>query len=188
MHNEHEEEKDLDSSGEVQYNTDSTDSEIIPDEAPAALLKRLRDELKKAQAERGEYLAGWQRTKADFINLRKRDEEEKQQFATFAAGKFAEDLLPTLDGFEQAIAHKESNDTWRSGIEQIHQHLDSVLKKNGLEKFGTVGDAYNPEFHEGVATMPAINGEKEETVAEVLQAGYKFKGRVLRPARVKVFG
>ncbi|HZS42867.1 MAG TPA: nucleotide exchange factor GrpE [Candidatus Paceibacterota bacterium] len=154
-------------------------------------LKRLRERLKEAVAEKQKYLDNWQRDKAEFINARKRDEERNAEHLQYASARLVEELLPVLDSFDAAISKMKQDENvpkeWRSGLESIDQQLRTVLSKNAVEAFGEVGDSFDPNFHQSIASVKSEGVEKSHTVAEVVQKGYKMKERLLRPALVKVY-
>jgi molecular chaperone GrpE len=155
------------------------------------VVKKLREKLKTAVEEKQGYLDGWQRDKAEFMNVRKRDEDAKQEFLKFAKLNVIEDVLPVLDSFDMAMANKASWDAvsaeWRAGVEGIYNQLFGVLVKQGVTVFGAKGDVFDPNLHQSVSMVPTDDKSKDHTVAEVLQKGYALSGRVIRPAMVQVF-
>jgi molecular chaperone GrpE len=161
------------------------DAEARENTAPDAASKvaKLRAEIEKLKAEKQQYLDNWQRDKAEFVNARKRDEESKSDFLKFAGITFAEDLLPVIDSFEAALKHEGS----KEGVELIYTQFKSVLKRQGVEEFGTIGESFDPSFHQAIGNEPTEDKAKDHTVADVLQKGYKIHSRVIRPAFVKVF-
>jgi molecular chaperone GrpE len=143
------------------------------------------DELAECQKLRDEYLAGWQRARADFINYQKQEEERLRVLAQFANQGLIIDLLVVLDSFDLAAAHA-SSDQERRSFELIQSQLVNVLKKSGLEKIkASAGDALNPEFHEVVAAVPD-GSQVPGAICEVVSCGYTLHGKVVRAARVKV--
>lgn len=155
-------------------------------------IKKLRDDLKTAQAEKTDYLTNWQKERADFINYKKGEDERKKQTLDFAREQFVEELLPVLDAYDIAFSNKEAwekvEKNWRMGVEYIHQQLLKVLLDNGVTEVSpSVGDAIDANLHDGIDTVETDDDNKDGTVAVIMQKGYKMKDRVLRPARVKVF-
>jgi molecular chaperone GrpE len=130
------------------------------------------------------------RSQADFDNFRRRTQREKEELVKFASAELIIRLLPVLDNFERAIAAAKSSGDFEAlakGVDMIHRQLLQVLEQEGLKPMETVGQPFNPEFHEAV--MRVESGEYEEgTVVEELQRGYMLKDRVIRPAMVKVSG
>ena len=142
-------------------------------------VKKAKDELKACQKERAEYLAGWQRAKADYINLQREHEKKIADYFKFANEGLILEILPILDSFEAAI--KNGGD---KGIEQLYNQLLGVLKNNGLESIKALGEKFNPELHEVIETVKSDKGEG--IVVEEIQRGYKLHGKVIRPSKVKI--
>ncbi len=135
-----------------------------------------------------EYLAGWQRCKADFLNYKKEESQRIGDLIDFARAQWVLDILPIIDNWERAFEHmpedlKESE--WVKGAKQIESQLKDFLKAQGIEEIKTEGEKFNPELHEAIEE--AENSEaKSGTIVEVLEKGYTINGRLLRPAKVKV--
>lgn len=150
---------------------------------PAEKIKKLKSELELAQRERKEYLDGWQRAKAELINYKKDEGKRFEEFVQFSGAALIRDILPVLDSFDLALANIPPET--EKGIILIRSQLEDTLRKHGLEEIAVnPGDDFRPEEQESL-------GETESdapagTVAEVLQRGYKLRGRMLRPARVKL--
>ncbi len=148
-------------------------------------------ELEKAKRERGEYLAGWQRAKADFLNYQKDEKKRLEEFLKFCEAGLIGDLLPVLDSFDLALneiassAPPPRNDKLAKGFFLIKSQMDEILKKRGLEPVKSVGEKFNPEFHEAVATVEDSSKEFQ-TIVEEIQKGYALNGRTLRAAKVKI--
>jgi len=144
-------------------------------------VKKIKEKLKLCEKERAEYLAGWQRAKADYLNLQREYEKKIADCFKFANHQLILELLPFLDSFEAAVKNGKDE-----GIKHLYNQLLSVLKSNGLEEINTVGEKFNPEIHEAVEIVKA---EKEEgTIIEEIQRGYKFHGKLIRASKVKVAG
>lgn len=170
---------------EFVYNSDG-------EEDMKATLKKLRKDLKEARAKEKEYLTNWQRERADFVNYKKDEDARKAGYGSHARERFAEDLLPVLDAYDMAFANKEAwekvEKNWRMGVEYIHSQLLKVLSDNGIEEISTKeGDTFNAQFHEPMETIETDDTTKENTIAVIMQKGYKNGARIVRPARVKVF-
>lgn len=136
------------------------------------------------QAERDSYLADSQRLAADFANFRKQSEKRIGETAASQSAGLVRDLIPVLDACDSALVQDPE-----SAAGPIRSALITELEKNGLELLAPAdGEAFDPELHEAVMHDPG-NGETEgPVVAEILRAGYLWKGRVVRPAMVKVVG
>jgi len=149
-------------------------------EAPANEESELRKEVDHL---REMYL----RKLAEFDNFRKRTEREKEELERTAGEAIVLDLIPVLDNFERALEHASEADpeVFRKGVEMISKQLLDVLGKRGLEQFDPQGQAFQPEFHEAVQRVNSPD-HAPGTVAWVLARGYRFGGRLVRPAMVGV--
>lgn len=135
------------------------------------------------EAERDDYLERLQRLQAEFENYRRRMTKEQSQSLERGAQGLAVELLPVLDGCEAALRQGHED------VAPIHAQLFEILTKAGLERNGELGDTFDPELHEAVMHEPAEEGaDGVSEIAEVLRTGYSWKGRVVRPAMVKVRG
>jgi molecular chaperone GrpE len=155
-------------------------------------IKKLREDLKTAVAEKADYLASWQKERADFINFKKGEDDRKKMTLDFAREQFTEELLPVLDAYDMMSANKETwekvDKAWRVGVEYIQQQLLKVLADNGVSEIAPKeGEGADSNLHDLIDTVPTEDESKDHTVAQVMQKGYKMKDRVLRPARVKVY-
>ncbi|MDO8555306.1 MAG: nucleotide exchange factor GrpE [bacterium] len=155
-------------------------------------IKKVKEELKKCQKEKDEYLAGWQRAKADFINTKKDEEKNRAEFAKFSNQIIISDILLVLDSFDLALKDcemKNHNDEksvkLAKGFYLIKSQLDDILKKHGLAVIKALGDKFNPEFHEAIAEADLKECETG-IIVEEFQRGYTLYGKVLRPAKVKI--
>lgn len=168
---------------------EATDEEGVV-ESKDAKIKKLRLEVEKLRKERDEYLMGWQRTKADYVNRERANTEERSEMIRMAARRTLEAILPSLDTYDMAKVNVSAwnavDANWRAGVEYIFQQLISSLENEGLVKFGLVGEVFDPNLHESVEAIPVSDRMKDNTVMTVLQSGYKLHEKVLRPARVNV--
>jgi molecular chaperone GrpE len=147
----------------------------------AALKHALAEEKAKAEAN----LAGWQRAQADFINYKRRAEQEKEETIKFASGLLTFSLLPILDDLERAFASVPPNLDklgWVDGVRLIERKLQSTLEAQGLSQIKAIDEPFDPNLHEAVRQDKG----KEGIVVEELQKGYKFHDRVIRPSKVVV--
>lgn len=149
------------------------------------------DELARLAQERDELVDTLQRMQADVENLRKRMMREQTTAIERAAERIVEQLLPVLDNFELAVTNLEADedgtlnaDKVRKGVELVFAEFLSVLEKAGLERIDAQGAPFDPHQHEAVMEEPGEGGEP--VVSGIMRTGYAFKGRVLRPAMVKV--
>jgi molecular chaperone GrpE len=154
------------------------------------VVKKLREKVKKLEAEKQEYLDLSQRTRADYANFKKEVEANRASDRKFAAKRLIEDLLPTLDSYDMAKGNKEAwekvDQNWRMGIEYIFGQLRTVLENQGVVQFGKVGDTFDPNLHESMQQVTVHNESENDKVVNVLQNGYKMNDIVLRPARERL--
>lgn len=153
-------------------------------------IKKLKEELKICKEEKQEYLDGWQRSKADFVNLKKRSADEVLESRERSSEFFIMDLLPILDSFDMAFKNKEAWESapvqWRKGIEYIYSQLLSVLETNQVKVLDPTGEEFDPNMHHSAMNVQVEDPAQEGKVVEVILKGYRMKDRVLRPAHVKV--
>lgn len=144
-----------------------------------ALEQALFEEKEKSER----YLANWQRAQADFINYKKRAEQEKKETVEFANSGLLLNLLTVVDDLERAFVSlppRLSKSSWIEGIELIYNKLKGILEAHGLTEIKAKGKPFDPRWHEAVMRQ---EGE-EDIVIEEIQKGYKLKDRVLRPSKV----
>jgi molecular chaperone GrpE len=149
-------------------------------------------ELSLVRAERDEYLDALRRLQAEFENFRKRTERHQVELSARATERLIEALLPVVDAFDLALSHASEVGTdpeLTSAFAKIGTLLTTTLEREGLERIDAAGASFDPTVHDAVATEHADGeGGGGVIVAEVLRAGYRLHGRVLRPAMVKVKG
>jgi len=144
-------------------------------------------ELEQARAQAAEYLDHMQRLKAEFDNYRKRVLKEQTRAVELASGPLVHRLLEVLDEFDLALMAAERKPDFEQflhGVELVYAKLLDILRSEGLERIDAQGKPFDPERHE--ALMQTGSGDGEPRVADVLRQGYTLKGRVIRPAGVKV--
>jgi len=156
---------------------DDHDTEA-PDDDLEAAADALEVDLELLLAEREQYLDAYRRAQADFENYRKQAQKRQDDAVVRSLGNFVEGLLPVLDSCDAALAHGASE------VEPVLVALYGALSKEGLERIDPKGTTFDPEEAEAVVHEPGEGGE--QVVAEVLRPGYRWRGRVLRPAMVKV--
>ncbi len=154
-------------------------------------IKKLREDLKESQKKATENMDGWQRALADYANLQKTSAEQVKDLKGYILEGFVEELLPTLDAFEMAMKNKDTwesvNENWRKGMEYIFEQLKGVLRNNGVEDVGMVGEKFNPDTHHAIEEIETDDESKDGTVSDVVQKGYKGAKGVIRPAKVKIY-
>lgn len=144
--------------------------------------EKLRKELAACRKEKQEYLDGWQRAKADYVNALKRFDEEKQAAVALGSLAAAGAFLPVLDSLERAKQAGDIPEGW-SGITK---QLEDAASSLGLVRFGETGEPFDPALHEALGQDTAESQDADETVTAVLESGWKLGGRVIRPAKVRV--
>jgi len=167
-----------------------TDSESTPAEEEVSAddfeLEQVEHEIEadiaSIAAQRDEYLALAQRLQAEFENYKKQTIRRNTEVVEQASAQLAEKLLPVLDAFDNAIIHGID------GIGPLYKVMLDVLQKEGLDVIDTDGVAFDPNLHEAVMHEEGDADQREPLVADTMRTGYTWKGKVLRPAMVKVKG
>lgn len=148
-------------------------------------LKVLQEKLEQCEKEKTEYLAGWQRARADLSNYKKEEAERFREFSKYATESLVLDLIPVLDSFDLGIAAMEKAGNMDKGIYMIKAQLEDVLKERGLSRIKIeIGQHFDPKISEAIAEVE-YDGPSG-IVLEEIEAGYKLYDKVIRPARVKV--
>lgn len=175
----------LDNSGDS-----GLDDSVVSEELQAETIKKLREKLKKALAEKQDYLTKWQKDKAEFVNARKRDAESQKEFMKFANESLMAELTAVLDSFGMAFANKEAwekvDKNWRTGVEYISNQLKKVLEDNGLKEINPEGQPFDPMRDEAIEYEPVTDEKWDHVVTSVVQKGYSYNGRTLKAPKVKV--
>jgi len=146
-------------------------------------MARLRQELEEALKLAGERLTRLQYLQADFDNYRKSLEREKEQVVRFAGESLLRDLLPVLDDLDKALPSL-SHEKNREGFRLLSRKLHKILGSHGLESIESLGKQFDPNLHEAISKEESSAGDG--TILEEYQKGYRFRSRVLRPAKVKI--
>ena len=167
---------------------DQREVAVSEEEAAASELEADLARLSQLESERDEYLDTLRRVQAEFENYRKRVIKEQTALVDRATEGLVEQLLPVLDSFELAVKNadaggSEDTESVRKGVELVYAELLGVLEKAGLSRIEAEGKPFDPNVHEAVMQE---DGDGEPVVTDVLRTGYTLKGRVLRPAMVKV--
>jgi molecular chaperone GrpE len=159
------------------------DNDVVDTEPDAAAV--VEDDLARLMGERDEMRALAQQIQADFENYRKQAMRRETAIVERASESLVEKLLPVLDSFEAALGQlpTDTDAGVRKGVELVCTQLVDVLEAAGLERIDSDGAPFDPNEHEAVMHE---EGDGEPTVAATMRTGYRLKGRVLRPAMVKV--
>jgi molecular chaperone GrpE len=177
-----------DEEGDADVTDDGEALEGLEAEGVEAEEDAIAADLDKARAEAESYLDDLRRLQADFDNYRKRTLREQTARAASASQALVARLLPVLDNFELAVSSAERSrdfDRMLKGVEMVFGELREVLEAEGLVRIEAEGKPFDPERHEAVI---AVEGEDTEPgmVVDIVRAGYELRGKVLRPAMVKV--
>ncbi|MDP2704502.1 MAG: nucleotide exchange factor GrpE [bacterium] len=147
---------------------------------------RTQEEIEELEKERDEYLEGWKRAKADFINYKREETERVESRVARAEETVMKDMLQTLASLKLGIASLKENTPERNGMELVRRELENALEKYGVEKIQVdIGGEFNPETEECVEAVEREDKPKG-TVIEEVETGYKRGIKVIQPAKVKV--
>ncbi len=163
----------------------SSASKAEPETAEVEDVEVLKQALAEETAKAEANLAGWQRAQADFINYKRRSEQEKEESVNFANSLLMLNLLPILDDLERAFASiptRLAKLSWVDGFKLIERKLRATLKAQGLSPIKALGEPFDPNLHEATRQDKG----KEGLVIGEVQKGYKFRDRVIRPSKVVV--
>ena len=160
--------------------------DAVPDDVPGNVpegelsVESIVSDLERVTAERDDYLRLAQSKQAELENFRKRMMKQQADEVARASGRLIDAMLPVLDAFDYGVAHGSDD------LVPMRDQLLTALQREGLERLDPDGEAFDPNEHEAVAHEPGDGGDS--IVAEVLRAGYRWQGQLLRPAMVKVKG
>lgn len=147
----------------------------------------LKLEIENLRKQSDEYLNGWKRAKADYLNLKKEMESQNKEVKEWMSKIMILPLLGIMDGLERAfgeVPDNLKNDEWVKGVGVIKKQFEDYLKTQGVEAVAAKGEKFDPTKHDAIES---VEGNEPNTVAEELQKGYQISGEVLRPAKVKVY-
>jgi len=170
---------------EPEVETDDNEGEV---EERQGEIEALQQELAQARAEANEYLDGWQRSRAEFANYKKRVDRELAQANQTATGNVIKRYLNVLDDLERALKNRPQSDegaAWANGIELISRKFRSILENEGVKAMDAEGQVFDPNLHEALSSEDNDEYDSGEII-EVVQQGYMLEDRVLRPALVRV--
>jgi len=148
----------------------------------------IKEKLEKCEKQKEEYLAGWQRARADFLNYKKEEMERIGGIVFYAQEEMILKILPVLDNFdlvEKKLPEDLKDNPDIKGILQIKNQVHDFLKNYGIEGMKVLGEKFDPNFHEAVEQIE-IKDKEKGIIVEEIQKGYLIQGKVLRAARVKV--
>jgi molecular chaperone GrpE len=148
----------------------------------------IKEKLEEAEAKAAEYLDGWQRSRAEFANARKRLERERANAYRNASVDYVAKMLPILDDFDRALATvptEIAEDSWFEGLRLVRRKLSTLMDDLSVEPIDAVGLPFDPNMHEALALVEG-NGQESGIVVEEVQTGYRIGDKVIRPALVNV--
>jgi molecular chaperone GrpE len=159
--------------------------ENVPAVDPESHLAAVTADRDQLAVEKADLLDRLLRMRAEFDNARRRADRERSEYLQFAAMDLVKDIVPILDDFERALKVETADRNYAKGVELIYQRLYETLKKMGLEPIETEGKRFDPNQHQAVERVPGDEAEDQAILGE-FQRGYNFKGKLLRPAMVRV--
>lgn len=151
-------------------------------------IEGLKEKLEQCEKTKSEYLAGWQRARADFLNYKKDEVERIENLIAYSNEELILKILPIVDNFNliaKKIPDNQKEDSNIKGLLQIEMQMSDFLKKYGVEEIKSIGEKFDPNLHEAVEIVESENCESGKIVDEI-RKGYTINGRLLRPAKVKV--
>ena len=154
----------------------------VTDEGQLAAVTTDRDRL---AAENADLQDRFLRFRAEFDNARRRFEQQRSEYVQFAAMDLVKEILPVVDDFDRALQVETVDPKYAQGVKLIHQRLQEILKRMGLEAMDTIGRQFDPNRHQAGDRVPTESAE-DQTILGEFQKGYLFKGKMLRPAMVRV--
>jgi len=172
--------------GQVSAETDGSHPEETGHEA--VQLEAIQKELEEYRSKADEYLDGWQRSRAEFMNYKKRVERDQAQLYQVTAGNIIRQFLEVMDDMERALVNSPADGegkAWAEGIELIYRKLQKILETYEVTEIKAQGQPFDPNLHEALTSEESDEYESGQVI-EVLQKGYLIGDRVLRPARVRV--
>jgi molecular chaperone GrpE len=165
---------------------DETLDKAVIESVSVEELELLKTQLAEADRKAYEYLEGWQRSQAEFMNYKKRLERDNAVFREVARGDVIKRFLPVVDDLDRALANRPPNeDAWVGGIELVYRKLLAILESEGLTRIEAEGKMFDPNLHEAIAQEHNEDFESGQVIS-VVQQGYMLGDRVVRHAMVRV--
>lgn len=172
---------------------DKNEQEELPEEYDTseeehepATEETLRQKLAQCRKDKNEYLLGWQRCKADAMNIKQQQETKQRDIIQFAAEDIIQSLIPVLDTFNHALEGKDAADPYVQGFGHVRTQLLSILSQQGLSVISDTGALFDVSRHEAIASVPVSQEEDNNKVLETIEHGYALYGKVIKPAKVKI--
>lgn len=168
--------------------TQEENKEEKKESAPEENSEQLKQNLEKSEQQKNEYLAGWKRERADFLNYKREEMERIEELIKYGNEELILKILPVMDSVynaEKNIPDDISQNQWIKGFLQIKSQIQNFLKNQGVEEIKSLGEKFDPRYHEVIEEI--LTKEKESgIIVEEAQKGYLLKGKVLQSAKVKV--
>lgn len=164
------------------------DDDVMEEEFSKDKIKKIREEKEEAIKAKQQCMEDLQKAKADFVNMRKRDEQEKERFIKSANEKLVLEIIPILDSFDLALQenHWTEKPEMKKGIDQIHYQFKQILETHGVTIDDPVGKIFDPSRHEAIAVEETESETEDHAISEVIQKGYELNGKIIRSAKVKI--
>ena len=162
-----------------------TPEDQSPALTPEGQIANLTEERDRLATENADLHDRMLRLRAEFDNARRRAERDRSDYLQFASMDLVKDILPVLDDFERALKVETADANYAKGVEMIYQRMSDTLKRMGLEPIETEGKQFDPNLHQAVERVPSEEAEDQSILGE-FQRGYNFRGKLLRPAMVRV--
>jgi molecular chaperone GrpE len=177
---------------EKEKEKENAGDDFVTEAEPAAPSAELQKELQAAKAQAAEYLEGWQRSRAEFANYKRRVEKEQSEAYQNATGRVIGRFVDVLDDFNRAVQDMPSDTTdatalaqWAAGVSLIQRKLQNILEAEGVERIPAEGRLFDPALHEAVTHEDSDQHEPGQIIS-VLRQGYRIGDKIIRPALVRV--
>jgi molecular chaperone GrpE len=168
-----------------QPQAESDAAKAVVESVSVAEVEALKAQLAEVSAKSAEYLDGWQRSQAEFVNYKKRLEREQSLTAEVMRAQNIKKYLPVLDDLERAMANRPADNAWANGIDLVIRKFQSILDAEGVKRIEAEGQPFDPNLHEAISHEPNDGVESGHVIA-VVQHGYIMGERVIRHALVRV--
>ena len=155
-------------------------------EALAQKYTKLKQELALARKDKEEYLSGWQRCKADAINIKQDNEKKWAEAVKFAESQLLAELCSIVNMFHHAFDGQDTTNPYIKGFRHIYDQLSALLIQHGATFIEAVGVPFNAALHEAIESIPVLNKEQDGVILEELEKGFILYGKVITPSKVKV--
>lgn len=152
-------------------------------------IAKMREELSACRKDKQEYMDGWQRAKADYVNALKRFGEDAKASESRGRIKAVETLLPAFDALERAKEHlpaQAGGEMPAEGFLAIAKQLETAFATLGLEELGKVGEEFDPAYHEALGQDKVETAEEDDIITAILEKGWCVGETIIRPAKVRV--